>query len=274
MTNSCRHVDAHGHLNDPRFDEDRDAALARMRAAGVAAIVVGTDREMSARAIALAAAEPDIWATVGQHPTDTHDELFDEAWYRVQATHPRVVAIGECGLDYYWPTHNKWPEGEKVEKKRQHDLFAQQIALAKKAGKPLMIHGRPTPKTMDAYDDILAILDEHRYAGGGDVHFFVGNTDIAKKFLDRGFTLSFTGVITFTHDYDDVVRFVPLDRILSETDAPYVAPVPYRGKRNESAYVTEVVRAIARIRAISEEEAASQLLENVQRAFSLVLPYY
>jgi TatD DNase family protein len=266
----ARYIDIHSHLNDKRFDPDMMEVLSRMRVASVASIVVGTDKEMSRRAIGLAEKHDDLSATIGQHPTDKHNEVFDEEWYREQAKHPKVVAIGECGLDYYWPTN---PNSQKdfgdvdQEKKRQRVLFAKQIDLAEEVKKPLMIHGRPTPKTMDAYEDILEMLKGREVVG--DIHFFVGTTDIAKRFLDLGFSMSFTGVITFTHDYDEVVRYIPADRIMSETDAPYVAPLPHRGKRNEPALVVETVRALARIRNSPEEELGDRLIENAVRVFSL-----
>lgn len=261
------YIDIHSHLNDARFDPDIDEVLLRMREKKVASIVVGTDRVMSEKAIALAAVEPDLWATIGCHPTDNHLEVFDDVAYEKMAAHPRVVAIGECGLDYYWPTEK--PRGDlEVEKSRQHELFERQILLAQKTGKPLMIHGRPSKGTMDAYEDILVMLRNHPGVVG-DIHFFVGNTDIAKKFLDRGFTMSFTGVLTFTHDYDDVVRYLPLESIMSETDAPYVAPTPHRGKRNEPAFVTETVTAIAKIRDEDEDKVRIGLLNNAKHAFGL-----
>jgi TatD DNase family protein len=117
-----RYIDIHSHVNDSRFDADLPEVLARMRGAGVASIVVGTDREMSERAIAFAETHTDLWATIGQHPTDKHEEIFDDEWYGEQAKHPRVVAIGECGLDYYWPEHDKWPNGEQEEKNRQRGI--------------------------------------------------------------------------------------------------------------------------------------------------------
>ena len=267
---STTYFDIHSHLNDPRFDPDMDEVLLRMREAEVATIAVGTDKEMSERAIALAEKHPDVWATIGQHPTDTHDEIFDGTWYREKVKQEKVVAIGECGLDYYWPTN---PDSRKdfgdvdIEKRRQRELFAEQIALAEETGLPLMIHGRPTPKTMDAYEDILEMLLGRGVKG--NVHFFVGDTTIAKQFLDLGFTMSFTGVLTFTHDYDETVRYIPLDMMHAETDAPYVAPVPHRGKRNEPGFVIEVIKAIAQIRGEDEEKVREVLAGNAHQLFGL-----
>ena len=243
-------IDAHSHLNDKVYDADREAVIARMFEAGVKTITVGTDLEMSRKAI-LIAEKYDMWATVGQHPSDNLNEVFDLTIYRKLCENPRVVAIGECGLDFHW---EKTEEGRK----RQIELFEKQIELAKEVGKPLMIHCR------EAYDylpDFRGVI--------GNFHFFSGSIADAKKYLDRGFTFSFGGVITFTHDYDELVGYIPAGSLLLETDAPYVAPVPNRGKRNEPAYVTEVVKKIAEIRGISPEQVAEVTFATAKRVFAL-----
>ncbi|MGH7249437.1 MAG: TatD family hydrolase, partial [Minisyncoccia bacterium] len=170
--------------------------------------------------------------------------------------------IGECGLDYYRCTP------DSIEK--QKVALLSQIELANEFNKPIMLHIRNNPedKTRNAYFDALEIIKEHSKVRG-DVHFFAGGIEEAKAFLDFGFTLSFTGVITFTHDYDEVVKNTPLDRIMTETDCPYVAPVPYRGKRNEPVYVREVVKRIAEIKNLSEEEVAQAIMVNAKRVFGL-----
>jgi len=266
-----KYIDIHSHLNDSRFDDDIDDVLLRMREAGVASIVVGTDREMSERATALAEKNLDIWATIGIHPTDQRSEKFDDGLYQTMAQHPRVVAIGECGIDYY--RMNEFSGNKDAEADRQHELFEQHVDLAASVDKPLMIHGRPEKKSMDAYEDILHIIknaqQKHGSAVRGNVHFFVGDKTMAQQFLDCGFTVSFTGVLTFSHDYNEVVQYVPLDMLHAETDAPYVAPVPLRGRRNEPAYIPETVRAIARIKSITEDEATGQLLLNARRVFGV-----
>lgn len=263
-----QYFDIHSHLNDSRFTIDLDEVLLRMRETGTKSIIVGTDLEMSKHAIRLAEANTDLWATIGLHPTDNDKEEFDSNLYDKMAAHPRVVAVGECGLDYYWPEHDAWPKGDVEEKSRQRELFEKQIAVAEKAGKPLMIHGRPTKGSMDAYEDVLTILAEHPSVIG-NIHFFVGNIDIARRFLDRGFTMSYTGVLTFSGDYDEVVRFLPLDRIMSETDAPYVAPKAMRGKRNEPSFVSETVKRIAEIKGEDEDKVKAALVENAFRVFKL-----
>ena len=268
-----KYFDAHTHTNFVAYDEDRDEVMKRSLDAGVGMNVVGTQIDTSKSAIALAEMYDDVWATIGLHPTHTsksfHDtkelgeggkeftsrgEVFDRAAYEAMAKHPKVIAIGECGLDYYRLAEDT--------KKTQQDAFVQQVELANDLGKPLMLHIR------EAYQDSLEILKTHTKVQG-DVHFFAGDWDTAKRFLDIGFSLSFTGVVTFTHDYDEVVKNAPLDMILSETDAPYITPVPYRGKRNEPAYVPEVVKAIAGIRGEDAEGVRIQLLENARRIFRL-----
>ncbi len=267
------YIDAHGHLNDKAFDADRDAIKAELLEQKIATVVVGTDVAMNEKAIALANPEEGRYAVIGQHPSDGHPEVFDNDRYRAWAKLPEVVAIGECGLDYYWPEAGEWSGDEQKEKRRQYHLFAEQIDIARSVDKPLMIHGRPTKGTMDAYVDILAQLREASRAPGpeirGNAHFFAGDKEIARQFLDLGFTCSFTGVLTFTTDYDEVVRYLPKGSILAETDAPYVAPKPYRGKRNESKYVREVYAAIARIRGEDPEIMRKQLNENARRFFAL-----
>lgn len=273
------YFDAHTHTSFPAYDTDRDAVMTRAREAGVGMNLVGTRLETSHAAVEVAAKYPETWATIGLHPTHTaashHDanelsddqkalteqgEVFDAAAYESLAASDKVIAIGECGLDYFRLAGDT--------KKLQQDIFIQQIELANKLHKPLMLHVRPSKGTMDAYEDALAILKVHARVPG-DSHFFVGSWDIARRFLDLGFMLSFTGVVTFTHDYDEVVRGAPLDMILSETDAPYVTPVPHRGERNEPAYIPQIVEAIAGIRGHDVETVRAQILANAQRLFNI-----
>jgi TatD DNase family protein len=268
-----KYFDAHTHLNFVAYKDDRDAVVARAAEAGVGMNVVGTQLDTSKSAVELAQRYDNVWATIGLHPVHTtksyHDvqelgeggkeftsrgEVFDFAAYEALAREPRVIAIGECGLDYY--------RADESTKEVQKKAFIQQIEVANKTGKALMLHIR------NAYDDALELLQAHAKVKG-DVHFFAGEWDVAKKFLDFGFTLSFTGVVTFTHDYDEVIRNAPLDMLLSETDAPYVTPAPHRGKRNEPSYAPLVVRKIAEIRGGDHEVVAARLLQNARRVFSL-----
>jgi len=268
-----RYFDAHTHVNFVAYNDDREATILRAKDAGVAMNVVGTQKDTSKAAVDLAEKYDNVFATIGLHPVHTaksyHDvkelgeggkeftsrgEIFDAKVYEELGKNERVIAIGECGLDYY--------RVEEHTKDIQTEAFIGQIELANRLGKPLMLHIR------NAYEDALEILKAHAKVRG-DVHFFAGDWSTAKKFLDLGFTLSFTGVVTFTHDYDEVVKNTPLDMLLSETDAPYVTPEPHRGKRNESAYIPRIVQAIAGIRGESEGVVAKALFSNACRVFGL-----
>lgn len=257
-------IDTHSHFNLSQFDADREDAIARMVEAGVGTICIGIDEATSAFAVDLAHTHDTIWAIVGQHPTEWATPWNAEAMKEL-ATKSRVVGVGECGLDYFRPD-------ERAHIDEQRRLFAAQIALAVELDLPLMLHIRPEQGTMTAYEDALAMLESHKESWPtmrGTAHFFVGSTEIAKRFLELGFHISFSGVITIFPEYEEVVRYVPRDRILSETDAPFAAPIPYRGKRNEPAYVVEVVKKIAEIKAMSLEETHAQLLKNAQNLFNL-----
>lgn len=266
-----KYVDNHAHLNFNAFKDDLDEVVKRAEDTGVTIINVGTQRDTSKRAVEIAERYDNCYAIVGLHPVHTgksfHDEkeigeggqeftsreeVFDYEYYKSLVVHPRVVGIGECGLDYY--------RLEEDTKDIQKKVFEGQIRLSIEARKPLMLHVR------EAYNDALEILKA--FAGArGDAHFFAGDIETAKKFLDIGFTLSFTGAITYGTNYKEVIEFTPLDRILSETDCPYVAPVPHRGKRNEPAYVVEVVRRIAEIKGLDFEAVALQLHDNSRKLF-------
>ena len=286
-----KYFDAHCHVNFVAYAEDCEQTIERAKDAEVGMNVVGTQLDTSKAAVELAENYDGVWATIGLHPVHTtksyHDvkelgpsfappspkateghseatkgkegfmsrgEQFDVTAYEALGKSPRVIAVGECGLDYY--------RAEESTKEVQKQAFIQQIELANSLNKPLMLHIR------SAYDDALELLKAHAKVKG-NVHFFAGDWDTARKFLDFGFTLSFTGVITFTHDYDEVIKNAPLDMLLSETDAPYVTPAPHRGKRNEPSYVPLVVRQIADIRGEDFFTVANQLLANTRRVFKI-----
>lgn len=253
--------DIHSHIQFPPYESDREEVIARMEREEVGTIVVGTGKDSSEKATALAVAHEGVFASVGLHPNDTAHEIFDEVFFRELLSQEKVVAVGECGLDYFRT------ERTKENKKRQKEILERHIELAVEFDKPLMIHCR------DAYDDLITILTQKKKEHGGrlrgNIHFFAGNLDVAQKFLALDFTLSFTGVITFTHDYDEVVKNIPLEMIMTETDCPYVTPVPHRGKRNEPAYVVEVVKKISEIRGESFEKVRDQVRENVRQVFNV-----
>lgn len=248
-------IDAHAHLNFSDFDKDRETVFARAGEAGIGVINVGTDRQSSEWAVDLAQGRENVWATIGLHPTD-HTEGFDIEFYKKLAQNKKVVAIGECGLDYFRTDASPAAEQKKV--------FRQQINLANELNLPLMLHVR------QAYRDAYEILKSEARVKG-DVHFFAGTWAEAKLFLDLGFTLSFTGVITFARDYDEVIKNTPLELMLVETDCPFVAPVPCRGKRNEPSYVGEVVKKIAEIKGLSFEAVEQATLANTCRIFPNLL---
>ena len=259
-------IDTHSHFNLEQFAADTPESIVRMEDAGVGTICIGVDLDTSQKAVALATKNESIWAIVGQHPTEW-EKPFDIDAFEKLVGDARVVGIGECGLDYYRET-----ERSENAKDMQKFLFMQQIEIAHEMNLPLMLHIRPQQGSMDAYEDALKILENHKIIYPdlrGTAHFFVGNTEIAQRFLDLGFYISFSGVITIFPEYEEVVRFVPLDRILPETDAPFAAPVPYRGKRNEPAYVIEVVKKIAELKNLSFDETKAVLLQNTKTLFTI-----
>lgn len=253
--------DIHSHLNFPEYETDREEVLERMSLSETFTVAVGTDAESSERAVKLADEHEGVYACIGVHPVDDPAKNFETAKFEELINHPKVVAIGECGLDFF---HAKKAEDYE----RQKKLFLDQVDFALKHDKPLMIHSRA------AYLELLDLLEPLKKQHGdklrGNVHFFAGDIDIAKRFIDIGFTLSFTGVITFARDYDEVIKFAPLDVIMSETDAPYVSPTPYRGQRNEPSYVSEVVRRIAQIRNEDFDEVQKAMISNAYRVFGIL----
>lgn len=262
---NVKYVDAHCHLQFEQYAQDREDIIARMREEGIAAIVVGTDAETSGEAVALAEKYEHLFASVGMHPSYASGEHADLASYRALAKSPKVVAIGECGLDYF-------REAGAETKRAQGDALRTHIALAAELDKPLIIHVRASKGTMDAYQDLIALLQEAKVEHPdvrGDIHFFAGGVREAEALIGLGFTISFTAVITFARDYDEVIRAVPLASILSETDAPYVAPASRRGERNDPLAVLEVVAKIAAIRGEDPELVRAALFSNAQRLFSL-----
>lgn len=254
-----RVIDTHSHIQFPHYDADREDVIHRAGDVGISMICVGTDLETSKSAIATSQKHPDVvlGATVGQHPTDTDGE-FPESEFREIAQHKRVIAVGECGLDYY-----------RVENResriRQAEIFIRHIALASEFKKPLVIHCRK------AFSDLISILEKNKYLlipeGAGVIHFFSGTKDDAIRLIDLGFYLGFGGVVTFTEEYHETIRIIPLERMLSETDAPFVAPVPYRGRRNEPAFIVNTVKALADIRRESVEEFSEALFSNAKKLF-------
>jgi TatD DNase family protein len=277
---NLKFIDIHTHVNFAVFDADREEVIDRALSSGTAMINVGTQKDTSAKAVEIAHQYKEgVYAIVGVHPIHadaaprdedeigpdvpaftSRGEAFDYDFYKNLATDPKVVAIGECGLDYF---HS---DESAVAKQRAN--FIAQIELANELNKPLMLHIRNGKERATAYKDVYDILKSHAKVGG-NAHFFAGNWEEAKLFLDMGYTISFTGVITFASQYEEVIRNTPLDRIMSETDAPFVSPVPYRGKRNEPFYVQEVVKRIAEIKNLPFLEVQNAIITTADRSFNL-----
>lgn len=302
-----KYVDVHTHVNLAAFADDWQEVIERAHDAGVAIINVGTQHDTAARAVSLAHGyDEGVYAVVGLHPVHTsksyHDpkeftdmnkgftsrgEEFDVAYYRELAKDPAVVAIGECGLDYFRVNREQgnaadismsdrtkgatpgYFRSEVQNDNLQKKAFIEQIELANEVGKPLMLHLRSGEGAdKNAYRDAAEILKTHAKVLG-NVHFFAGSYEDAKPFWEMGFTTSFTGVVTFARDYDEVIKAAPREMLHAETDAPYVTPKPHRGKRNEPMYVVEVAKKLAEIRGEDEEAFAAQLMENARRIFAI-----
>jgi TatD DNase family protein len=248
-------VDSHVHLDDVKFDADREQTIERALAAGVECMMaIGTgngppDLEVALR---LADRHPSIYATIGVHPHDA-SKATPETWTRLRelAAHPKVLAVGEIGLDYHY---------DFSPRDVQRAVFEQQLALAAEFGQPIVIH------TREAWDDTLAVLRAH-WRGAGIMHCFTGDEAQARQALDLDFHLSFGGVLTFpkADEVRQAARIAPEDRLLVETDCPYLAPVPHRGKRNEPAFVVETARRLAEVRGVPPEAIAAATTRNFER---------
>jgi len=254
-------TDTHTHLDFPEFDGDRERVIEQALAAGVRAIVnVGTDLDSSRAAVALAGAHPQIYAAVGVHPHDAKTmtvEILEEL--RTLAKHPKVVAIGEIGLDFY---------RDLSPREKQRQVFEQQLALASETGKPVIIHDR------EAHKEVMAIL--RRWAEGcqqpvGVLHCFSGDLAMAQEAIKLGFYISIAGPVTFQNArrLRELVRQLPLEKLLVETDCPYLTPHPHRGKRNEPAYVKLVAQEVTHIKGLTLEEVARVTSDNARALFAL-----
>jgi TatD DNase family protein len=254
-------VDSHCHLDFPDFAAEIDAVVDRARAAGVGRMVtISTRVKKHAQVVAIAEKFPDVFCSVGTHPHHSHDELEIDAKALIALTkHPKIVAIGEAGLDYHY---------DKSPRTEQAKSFGQHIEAARETGLPLVIHAR------DCDADMARILTEEMGKGAfpAVLHCFTGGRELAFKAIDLGLYISFTGILTFKNSgaLRAIAAELPAERILVETDSPYLAPVPYRGKRCEPAYVVETAKVLAETRGISADEIAAQTTENFFHLFSKV----
>ncbi|MBT2759376.1 TatD family hydrolase [Mesobacillus foraminis] len=251
--------DTHVHLNAEQFNDDLQEVIERAKTEGVShMVVVGFDRPTITRAIELCEEHEFIHASVGWHPVDAIDMTPEDLdWLRELSAHPKVVALGEMGLDYHW---------DKSPREIQKDVFRKQIRLAKEVGLPIIIHNR------DATADIVEILkEEDAKEVGGIMHCYSGSVETAQECIDMNFYISLGGPVTFKNAKKpkEVAQAVDLDRLLVETDCPYLTPHPYRGKRNEPAYVKLVAEQIAELKGISLEEVAHATSENAKKLFGI-----
>lgn len=285
-----KYIDIHAHINFKIFDESRDAIISRALDNDTWVINIGTQYDTSKKAVEMTNDYKDgIYSTIGLHPIHTgasyHDEselgengkeftsrgeVFDKEKYRELASQGKVVGIGECGLDYY---HMGF---ESVEK--QKIAFISQIELANELDIPLMLHIRNSDENLstNAYQDVLDLLKKYSKVKGV-VHFFAGTLEDAKAFIDFGFYISFAGVITYPSrknsprpiNYEEIIKELPLDRIMADTDSPYVAPVPHRGTQNEPVYVADIVKKIAEIKGLPVADVASQIVLSAKKLFNI-----
>lgn len=251
--------DTHAHYDDEAFDEDREELLNGLKEQGVGCVInVGASIESTKRTIELMNKYPFIYGALGVHPSDTGELTeADMQWLKEQFQNPKAVAVGEIGLDYYW---------DEPERSIQQKWFERQLELAKEVKKPVSIHSR------EAANDTLSIMkNAHAEEIGGVIHCFSYGKEMAREFLNLDFYFGIGGVLTFNNGkkLKEAAAYIPMDKILLETDCPYLAPVPYRGKRNNSTYLTYVVQELAQIKGLSEEEVIRITRENGEKLFHI-----
>jgi TatD DNase family protein len=272
-------IDTHCHPQMRQYDQDREEIIKKALNESVGMICVGTDLATSKDAIQLAEQYEGIWASVGLHPNDNLNEKYDQRQYFKLAQHPKVVAIGEVGLDYYRTT-------DTDKKKFQKNRFEEQIELATELNKPLIIHCRNSPTALtpdthnvsdvhDAHKDMIEILKNKNKNKNksmnieGVIHSFTGTLEDAKQYIELGFYIGFNGIITFTNQYNDIVQELSVDNIVLETDAPYLTPAPHRGKRNEPTYILYIADKVAELKNIPKETLLAKISNNVNKLFKL-----
>jgi TatD DNase family protein len=267
-------IDSHAHLEGKRYDPDRDQVLARAKQSGISAyLAIGNGDGPDTADCGIQLAEkyngkpeyPKIWTSVGIHPHEA-SLATDDAYARLEqwARHPRVIAWGEIGLDYFY---------DHSPREVQKAVLLRQMELARAARLPIIIHCRPSDHSENAWEDCLALIGEHWTSSGlgGILHCFTGTAEHARRGLDLGFMISFAGNITFpkAQNIRDAAQMVPLDRILIETDSPYLAPIPHRGQRNEPAFVKEVAAQIGTLRGQTADDIGRQTAANFYRFFAV-----
>ena len=250
--------ETHAHYDDEAFADDREELLSSLPEHGIRCVInVGASIESTGTTLKLAERYPHVYAAVGVHPSDVaglNEDTF--AWLKEQTRHPKAVAVGEVGLDYYW-------DKEPAVQERQREWFGRQLGLAAESGLPVIIHSR------EAAEDTVRILREAQTCGV--VHCYSYSPELAREFVKMGYYIGVGGVVTFKNakKLKETVQMIPLERILLETDCPYMAPEPYRGKRNNSTYLPYVVEKIAELKGVSVDEVERVTWENAERLFSL-----
>jgi TatD DNase family protein len=279
-------IDTHAHVQFSGFKDEADEVMRRALDVGVGVINVGTQIDTSREAVTMLKRYPEnVWAVVGLHPEHTYqhrvdeeeshfrsrEEAFDYSAYQELAKNPRVVGIGECGLDYF---RLEGQENIETIKQRQKDAFELQIQLALEMNKTLVVHCRPAKDTVDAYEDVLEIIKRTKAEHSNlrfEIHCFTGTLAVAQQFVALGGYIGLNGIITFdkTGQSEAVVKNIPLEHIILETDCPYLTPAPHRGKRNEPSLVKHVAEKVAEWKNISFEEVASQTTKNAKQLFNI-----
>lgn len=281
--------DVHTHMHDKAYDTDIDFRMKNLKEKNIKIITIGTDKKENQKAKELAHKYDGVFYTAGLHPHDNIQEELKEEDYIEYMEDIKCVAVGECGLDYFYLKGDKEKgliENIDREVDRQQGVFIKQIEMAKKYNKSLMIHGRPSvtdeidnPDGVDAYEDMLFILEKNYKSNpilenkkaNGNVHFFVGNADIAQRFINIGFAFSFGGVVTITDEYNEVLKYIPLEYVHAETDSPYVVPRDTEGKRvskiNSSENIEVIINKIAEIKNINIQDLKIKLEKNFVRDF-------
>lgn len=284
-----RLIDTHAHVHFPAYEKDIHDVMERIAVADMGVITVGTKISTSQSAVAFAQKYQNVWSAIGFHPSHAHDHgyvdeeeehaeeatqerVFDEAAYAKLVIDPKVVAIGEFGLDY-----SRAPEGVDVEtfRRDQQNQARAQLQFASKYNKPVIIHcrGGVTADVSGAHDDMRRLIQEEIDRGGlgrrGVIHCFTGTAEEAQTYAELGFLVSVTGIVTFSSSLARAVKAIPLEQIMLETDCPYLAPAPYRGKRNEPVYVERIAEVVAELKGLSVEEVAAKTTETAMRFFKI-----
>lgn len=275
-----KYFDFHCHLDSDHLNGQREHILHEIKTQPLGACTIGVDADSSRRAVAIARSCENIWCCVGQHPVDNRTQSFQSSVYQelIDKHGAEVVGVGECGLDYYWPTKDveaetMSPEELAEEKKRQALVFRHNITLAIANDLPLMLHVRSSEGTQDAHRDALAILSEYDNPQAV-FHFYTEGPELAQEIVEAGYYISFPGVITFgkkVAHLEEAVRQVPMDKIFAETDSPYAAPAPYRGKTNTPLYIEEVYKKIAELKGRELAEVRDQIFANTEKFFGISL---